>query len=72
MEKHELQLITDKKLEGKFVALKSPADTTIIAYGDDPCEVSKLAAERGLKEPVIFFVPESDVTCVYRLSKCKL
>jgi len=61
----ELKLVTDKKYEGKFVALRSPADTTIIAYGDDPCEVSRLAAERGVEEPVIFFVPEADVTYVY-------
>ena len=69
MEINELQLITDKRFEGKFVAMKSPSDTTVIAYGDNPCEVSRLAAERGLKEPVIFFVPESNVAYVYRLSK---
>jgi hypothetical protein len=72
MENEELKLLADKKYEGKFVALRSPCDTNIIAYGDDPCEVSRLAAEKGIKEPVIFFVPEADVEYVYQLSKFKL
>lgn len=63
---NELQIVTDKRYEGKFVALRSLADTTVIAYGDDPSEVSSLAAEKGIQEPVIFFVPESDVICAYR------
>lgn len=71
--KAEIVLIKDRKYEGKFVALRSPADTTVIAFGDDPSEVSGFAIiEGGVKEPVIFFVPEGDVTYVYRLSKCKL
>ena len=68
----ELQLVRDKKYQGKFVAMRSVSDKTVIAYGDDPCEVSRLAGERGVEEPIIFFVPEADVTYVYRLSRSKL
>jgi len=70
--KAEKELIKDPKYEGKFVILRSVRDSSVIAYGDNPCEVSRLAAEQGVEEPVIFFVPEADVTPVYRLPKCKL
>ena len=72
MRRKDIQLIIDKKHEGKFVALETPADTSVVACGDDPCEVSRLAAEKGVKEPFIFFVPEADVINVYQLSKCRL
>ena len=61
----ELQLLTDTKYQGKFVALRSPADSTIIAYADDPSEVSRLAADEGIEDPVIFFVPEAGVAHAY-------
>lgn len=72
MENEEVKLLSDKKYEGKFVALCSPSDTTVIAYGDDPCKVSRISAKRGVEEPVIFFVPEADVKYAYQLSKIKL
>jgi hypothetical protein len=63
----ELKFLADKKYEGKFVALRSLTDNTIIAYGDDPSEVISLAADKGVEEPIIFFVPEADVRYAYNL-----
>lgn len=64
----ELELIVDKQYQGKFVALQSLTDRTVIASGDDPSEVSALAAKQGVKEPIIFYVPEDDVPYVYDTS----
>ena len=69
--KTEKVLIKEPKYEGKFVTLRSVKDSSVIAYADSPCEVSRLAAEQGIDEPVIFFVPETDVISVYRLPNCK-
>ncbi len=44
--------------EGKYVALRSFNNSQIVAYGDDPLQVVKKAAEQQIEEPVIFFVPE--------------
>lgn len=70
--KVEKVLIKGPKYEGKFVTLRSMRDRSVIAYGDNPCEVGRIAAEQGVDEPIIFFVSETDVTSVYRLTKCKL
>ncbi len=64
--------IKDPRCQGKYVTLRSISDGIVIAYGDDPCEVSRLAAERGAEEPVIFFVPKAGVISVYRLPTFKL
>jgi len=70
--KTEFELIVDKQYQGKFVALRSLSDTTVVASGDDPSEVSSLAATKGVQEPVIFFVPEDDVSYIYKLSKVEV
>jgi high-affinity K+ transport system ATPase subunit B len=70
--KTELELIVDKRYQGKFVALRSLTDRTVVAWGDDPSEVGTLAAEKGVEEPIVFYVPQEDVPYVYRLSKFEL
>jgi hypothetical protein len=65
MNEYEGQLIKDKKYQGKFVTLNSLTDNSVVAYGDDPFEVSRLSMERGMKEPNIFYVSESNVALMY-------
>jgi len=60
-------ILHEKRFVGKYVALRSAADKTVIAYGDDPSTVRILSCKKGVKEPLIFFVsePENDVTRSY-------
>ncbi|MBM4025941.1 MAG: hypothetical protein FJ280_11130 [Planctomycetes bacterium] len=70
--KTEFELIVDKQYQGKFVALRSMTDRTVVAWGDNPSEVGNLAVEKGVAEPIVFYVPEDDVPYIYRLSKFEL
>ena len=58
-------LVSDKRYEGKYVALVFQPESTVVAYGDDPAEVLKEARAAGFPDPVITFVPESDVVLMY-------
>jgi len=58
-------LITEEGYEGKYVAMRSISDRTIIASGDDPDAVVKQAHKKGATDPVLFFVPDHDITLVY-------
>jgi hypothetical protein len=63
-ERHRV-LIGEEGYEGKYVALRSVADRTVVASGDDPETVMQEARERGADHPVLFFVPGHDITLVY-------
>jgi high-affinity K+ transport system ATPase subunit B len=58
-------LITKDGYEGKYVAMRSMSDRTIIASGDNPDAVMNQAHEKGITDPLIFFVPNRDITLVY-------
>ena len=58
-------LISEEGYEGKYVALRSISDRTVIASGNDPEAVMKAARAEGADNPVIFFVPSHDITLVY-------
>ncbi len=53
-----------KKYCGKYVAVASFNSKEVIAYGKNPAKVAKEAYKK-VKEPVIFFVPDPDVTYIY-------
>ncbi len=65
MGKPDQVLISEEGYEGKYVALRSMSDRTVIASGDDPETVMKEAREHGVDDPVVFFVPSHDITLVY-------
>lgn len=65
MSEQERVLLTSEGYEGKYVALRSLLDRTVAACGDDPKIVMEQARRKGLTEPVIFFVPEHDISLVY-------
>lgn len=58
-------LIAEEGYEGKYVALRSLVDRTVVASGDNPKIVMKKARQKGCTEPVIFFVPEHNISLVY-------
>lgn len=58
-------LVTDKKYNGKYVALQSFNDKTVVASGKDPAKVMASAIKKGVAAPVIVFIPEENQICVY-------
>ena len=60
-----IRLRNEKKYSGKYVALKSFADDTVISSGDRIQEVYKKAEKKGYKNPVIVHVPEKDMVLIY-------
>jgi len=58
-------LVNDEKYEGHYVALKSFTDNTVVAFGDKPKKVINEAIKAGVAEPVIVYIPEHDVACLY-------
>ena len=58
-------LIAEEGYEGKYVALESLAERTVIASGDNPEYVMEQARKKGVLNPIIFFVPNRGITQVY-------
>jgi hypothetical protein len=55
-------LVSEKKYEGKYVALESFSNYRVVASGDDPAQVTKLAEEMGASQPVVLFIPAGNMT----------
>jgi hypothetical protein len=66
MVEREQVLITEEGYEGKYVALRSFLDRTVVASGDSPKMVMEQAHQKGCSEPVLFYVPEHNISLVYR------
>lgn len=58
-------LVADKKYEGQFVALESFSTHRVVASGDNPSTVVEEARKKGVKTPVLLFVPQKDLTHIY-------
>lgn len=61
----EQVLVKETGHEGKYVALRSFEDNSIVTSGDDPVEVFRAAKSQGVESPVLFFVNKGDVTYLY-------
>lgn len=54
-----------KKYGGNYVATRSFKDTKVICFGASPKKVFDEAMKKGVKEPVIFFVPKAGIVNIY-------
>jgi hypothetical protein len=61
----ERLLVTTDEFNGRYVALKSVDDSTIVGIGEDPEKALKDAEAKGFKNPVILYVPEKDLAHIY-------
>lgn len=57
--------IDREKFGGKYVVTKSFADTKVIISGDNFIDVYDEAIEKGIKDPVIDYVPQEGVVCIF-------
>jgi hypothetical protein len=58
-------IVPDKKMLGKFVALRSFADNTVVASGMDAGRVMQTAQHKGVESPVVMFIPPKKMVCMY-------
>jgi hypothetical protein len=58
-------LVKSNEYNGRYVALKSFEDHTVVGVGDDPESAIKDARSKGFQEPVIIYVTETDTVHIY-------
>lgn len=58
-------IVPDKRMLGKFVALRSFVDNTVVAFGTDAGTVIKRAQGKGVATPVVMFIPPRKMVCMY-------
>lgn len=59
------ELSIDPIYSGKYVALRSRKDETVISFGDDPKKVFDEAKQNGIENQVIIFIPKTDGVYIY-------
>jgi hypothetical protein len=55
-----------EKYGGQYVATRSFVDKDVISHGGDPLKVFNEAKDKGVNEPVVFYVPKKDVVQIYK------
>ena len=58
-------LVTTDEFSGRYVAMKSFEDNSIVGVGDDPEKALKEAEAKGFKNPVLLYIPEKDLVHIY-------
>ena len=65
----EKVLVTTNEFNGRYVAMKSFDDNSIVGVGDDPEKALKDAEAKGFKTPVLLYIPEEEVVHIYRVNE---
>jgi microcystin degradation protein MlrC len=58
-------LVNTNEYNGRYVALKSFEDNSIVGVGDDPESALKDALAKGVDDPVLVYVTEADTVYIY-------
>lgn len=61
----EKVLVTTDEFNGRYVAMKSFNDNTIVGVGDDPEEALRDAEAKGFKNSILLYIPEKDIVHIY-------
>jgi hypothetical protein len=64
-------LVTTDEFNGRYVAMKSVDDNTIVGVGEDPEGALKDAEARGFKNPILLYIPEKDLVHIYPVDESK-
>lgn len=63
--KSNLLLTNEKKYGGQYVATRTFKREDVVSSGATPEEVYNDAQSKGVKNPVVFYVPEEGVVHIY-------
>jgi len=58
-------LVATDEFNGRYVAMKSVDDNTVVGFGDDPEKALRDAEAKGFKDPVLLYIPEKDLVHIY-------
>ena len=58
-------LVSSDKYDGQYVAMVSAEDNTIVGSGITPQEALNEARKENVQSPILFYVPEKEVTYIY-------
>jgi len=58
-------LLKSSNYNGRYIAMKDFDDSAVIADGANPQEAYEKAIKKGLKNPVITFVPIKNMVQIY-------
>jgi len=58
-------LVTTDEFNGRYVAMKSVDDNTIVGVGTDPESALREAEGKGYKNPILLYIPEKDLVHIY-------
>ncbi|MEW6418609.1 MAG: DUF5678 domain-containing protein [Nitrospirota bacterium] len=61
----EKVLVNTDEYNGRYVAMKSFDDHTVVGVGDDPETAMKEAISKGYINPVLLYIPEKEVVHIY-------
>ena len=61
----EKVLVNTDEYNGRYVAVKSFDDLTIVGVGDDPETALKDAVSKGCSDPVFLYIPEKELVHIY-------
>lgn len=64
-------LVTTDEFNGRYVAMKSAEDNTIVGVGKDPEKALKDAEAKGFKNSVLLYIPEKDLVHIYPVVELK-
>jgi len=58
-------LLHGTQYNGKYVAMKSVNDTTVVGDGRTPQEAYEMAVKKGYPNPVMTFIPTKGMVQIY-------
>ena len=58
-------LLKTHQYDGKYVALKSAEDSTVVGFGKTPKKALNDAKEKGIQNPFIVYIPDKEVVHIY-------
>jgi hypothetical protein len=58
-------LVKTNEYNGRYVALKSFEDHSVVGVGDDPESALKDARANGVDDPVLVYIPDPDTVQIY-------
>jgi len=61
----EKVLVNSDQYNGRYVAMRSFDDHTIIGVGEDPETAIKEALSKGFDNPVLLYIPEKEIVHIY-------
>ncbi|MDO9541016.1 MAG: DUF5678 domain-containing protein [Kiritimatiellia bacterium] len=58
-------LLNSSRYNGKYIAIMSAEDHTLVGAGDVPEDALNKARKKGVKNPFILYIPDKDSVHIY-------